>query len=296
MNIIKWAQEAGKATGFATTARITHATPGALYASVADRDYECDSEIPEEEKKLVVDVASQLIFNDPGMNIKVMLGGGQQAFLPPKSLHPINYFGEETWSCYRQDGQNLVQKWLDQKGSDGKYVDTVDDLIKFDPNDADYLLGLFAPSHIPYIDNRDTNIHPTLKDLTSKALDVLERSENGYFLMVEGSRIDMAHHETWANRALNEVMEFDETIEAVLDRIDTEETLVIVTADHSHTFSLSGYSDRGSDIRGLGNNLADDDLPYTMFGYANGPSFYEHFKVSEDGKLLCCSEIYVKTL
>ena len=56
-----------------------------------------------------------------------------------------------------------------------------------------------------------------------------------------------------------------------------EETLVIVTADHSHTMSLSGYADRGADIRGLGRDNALDDLPYTIMSYANGPSFYQHY-------------------
>ena len=56
-----------------------------------------------------------------------------------------------------------------------------------------------------------------------------------------------------------------------------EETLVIVTADHSHTMSLSGYADRGADIRGLGRDNALDDLPYTILSYASGPSFYQHY-------------------
>ena len=60
------------ASGFVTTARVTHATPAALYAHTVERDYECDSKIPSGSK--AVDIASQLIHNDPGKNINVMLG------------------------------------------------------------------------------------------------------------------------------------------------------------------------------------------------------------------------------
>ena len=57
-----------------------------------------------------------------------------------------------------------------------------------------------------------------------------------------------------------------------------DETLVIVTADHSHTMSLSGYADRGADIRGLGRDNAEDGLPYALLSYASGPSFYQHYR------------------
>ena len=102
--------------------------------------------------------------------------------------------------------------------------------------------------------------------------------------MVEGARIDQAHHETWANRALEETMEFDEAIQAALDLVDLEETLVIVTADHSHTFTISGYSKRGSDINGLASRLLDDGLPQSILNYANGKSIYD-FYYAENGQV-----------
>ena len=66
------------------------------------------------------------------------------------------------------------------------------------------------------------------------------------------------------NRALEATLELDEAIETALEMVNLEETLVIVTADHSHVFTLSGYSDRGSDIRGLASRTLDDGLPYSI--------------------------------
>ena len=96
---------------------------------------------------------------------------------------------------------------------------------------------------------------------------------------IKGARIDQGHHNNWANRALEETLEFDDTIEQTLNWIkNLDETLIIVTADHSHTMSLSGYADRGADIRGLGRDNAEDGLPYALLSYASGPSFYQHYR------------------
>ena len=79
---------------------------------------------------------------------------------------------------------------------------------------------------------------------------ILEKSERGFFLMVEGGRIDQAHHEGWSQRALNETVALDLAVETALSKINLTETLVIVTADHSHSMMFSGYAERGSDVTG----------------------------------------------
>ena len=79
--------------------------------------------------------------------------------------------------------------------------------------------------------------------------------------MVEGGRIDQAHHEGWAQRALNETIALDDAIEKTLSKINSSETLVIVTADHSHSMTFSGYVERGSDVTGKLFKLCNIILP-----------------------------------
>lgn len=108
--------------------------------------------------------------------------------------------------------------------------------------------------------------------MVSKALDVLEKDPKGYFLFVEGGRIDHAHHDCQAERALDETVEFGKAIELARKRTNVENTLVVVTSDHSHTMSIAGYSSRGNDILGINDSQnADDDMPYATLNYANGP-------------------------
>lgn len=94
-------------------------------------------------------------------------------------------------------------------------------------------------------------------------------------MLVEGGRIDQAHHQNYAHAALHEVFEFDKAIEAALQNTNADETLIIVTADHSHSVTLNGYPKRGADILGFANK-DEDPLAYETIMYANGPGFYDH--------------------
>ena len=125
------------------------------------------------------------------------LGGGRHAFFPPEiyeKLYGNQTEEEEDWPCARKDQTNLVQKWLRDKSELGQasvFVDNVIDLNQIKSNEVDNLFGLFSQDHIPYIDKRDKNVHPSLPEMTHKALEILQKSknENGFFLMVEGARI-----------------------------------------------------------------------------------------------------------
>lgn len=94
-------------------------------------------------------------------------------------------------------------------------------------------------------------------------------------LMVEGGRIDQAHHQNYARAAMREVLEFDMAIQAALDLTDDEETLILVTADHSHAVTLNGYPKRGADILGFANKTSER-VVYETISYANGPGYYDH--------------------
>jgi alkaline phosphatase len=121
--------------------------------------------------------------------------------------------------------------------------------------------------------------------MSEKSLQILKNIQKPYFLMIEGGRIDHGHHAGNAYRALTDTIEFSNAIQKVVDNVDLNETLIIVTADHSHTFSIAGYPQRGNPILGLvkmpdesGNmvgQLAKDQQgkPYTTLSYANGPGY-----------------------
>lgn len=94
---------------------------------------------------------------------------------------------------------------------------------------------------------------------------------------VESGRIDMAHHHNYAKLALRELSELEEAILTALQLVKLEETLVIVTADHSHAFTINGYPKRGNDILGFANDPSKPNVPaYETLSYINGPGFFYH--------------------
>lgn len=116
--------------------------------------------------------------------------------------------------------------------------------------------------------------------MTETAIRVLQQDNRGFFLFVEGGRIDMAHHDTLPHKALNETVEFSKAIQKAVDITNEEDTLIVVTSDHAHTMSFSGYAQRGSDVFGYGGVAADSEL-YTILSYANGPGYQP---VGKNGK------------
>ncbi|RXG68193.1 Alkaline phosphatase, tissue-nonspecific isozyme [Armadillidium vulgare] len=130
----------------------------------------------------------------------------------------------------------------------------------------------FAGSSIPFAYERKNNSTiPSLKKLTEIAITRLSRNENGFFLMVEGGRIDHALHSSKAHAALMEIQELEEAVEAALNMTNIEDTLIIVTADHSHVMTINGYPSRGHDILGiLADDFVRDNLPYATLMFTTG--------------------------
>ena len=284
--LLEMAEESGKSTGVVTTTRVTHATPAACYAHTADRDWESDKDIFDRKKDAYdakfPDIARQLIEFPYGNGLDVALGGGRQKFMPKGAPDPIiaGKQGE------RLDGRDLTKEWVNKNaGSD--YVWTKQQLAAIDPKKTKHLLGLFDPTHLEFDKDRTTkNLdEPSLTDMTTKAIDVLSQNKKGFFLMVEGGRIDQAHHLGNAYRALQDTVELSNAVRAAVGKVNLDETLIIVTADHSHTLTIMGYPARGNNILGLvreiggdGNLEADykrDKLgrPYTTLNYASGRGY-----------------------
>ncbi len=265
------AEESGRSTGVVTTARLTHATPAATYAFSPERDWEDDGDLPAEAvERGCKDIARQLIEFSHGDGIEVAMGGGRRHFLPNTSTDP-----EDSGSrCNRLDGVDLTAAWTEGR-EDAAYVWNQSQFDNTDPATTNHLLGLFERSHMEYEADRESDAggEPSLTEMTTKALEILKRNDQGFFLVVESGRIDHAHNAGNAHRALIETVEFANAIEATLAAVDTSETLVMVTADHSHVFTIAGYSPRGNNILGLADSVGSDGLPYTTLGYTNGPGY-----------------------
>lgn len=210
-----------------------------------------------------------------GRHLNVIMGGGRQQFLPKDETDIDGEPGK------RGDGVNLLEAWqrLHHKTGRGVFVDTKDKLEAVDPLRHNHVLGLFSSGHMPFhLEREENESRPTLEEMMSKALDVLEQNENGYVLFVEGGRIDHGHHKTQAQRALDETVELHKAVRTARQRTNEEDTLIVVTSDHSHTMAMSGYSSRGNDILGINNAQTGlDRLPYATLSYANGPGFSQLF-------------------
>ncbi|XP_063234129.1 alkaline phosphatase-like [Bacillus rossius redtenbacheri] len=290
-NMLHWAIEAGKDTGFVTTTRVTHATPSALYAHHANRNWECEQRMPASASRCK-DIARQLVEDEPGRSIKVIMGGGRQCLNTNLTLGPSDPL--DTWSCRRQDGRELVSAWRQDKEARGlrhAVLANTRDLRQMDVDDTDYVLGIFANGHLMYDFERDKSPDgmPSLKEMTSVAIKVLSKNEKGFFLMVEGGMIDMAHHRGYASRALNETAAMSDAVQEVLDWVrlmDRTDTLVIVTSDHAHALSINGYPARGNDILGVGGRSKADGVPFTTLTYATGDLHAYNYSVGPNGTVV----------
>ena len=258
--ILEQAIAKGKGTGVVTTARLTHATPAATYSHICHRDAEYA-------------ISTQAVPGGAGFNsalgtgIDVLMGGISYYWRPLNAT--TNPRG-------RPDGRDLVAE-LQAKG-----YTAVNDLTSFNAAPSTgRMIGLFdqalSQGHMSYELDRDPTKEPSLAQMTAKAIDILSKNPNGYFLMVEGGRIDHALHGTNAKRALADTISFDDAIKAALGKVDLSNTLVVVTADHDHTIAFNGYSHLGNDILGKTTDvktkkpvLAADGKPFTTLVFGNG--------------------------
>lgn len=175
-----------------TTTRITHASPAGTYAHISDRFWESDRDVrlALQNPDTCDDIAEQLMLRNPGKNIDVILGGGRSKFRRNTDLDP-----EDGTRGDRTDGVNLINLWKSMKTENGtnnvnaSYVETLDDLKSVNASSTDVLLGLFSSSHLAYYHDQEENRDPSLTDMTEKAIEILSKNPNGFFLFVEGGRI-----------------------------------------------------------------------------------------------------------
>ncbi len=275
--LLERAEREGFLTGIVTTTTITHATPAAAYAHAADRDWEHDAIMPQEAVTAGCrDIARQLVEFTAGDGMEVMLGGGRAHFLGAEQADPE--YPDQTG--LRADGRDLVEHWL-SGGRRRAYAWRLDQLSALESGSAEQVLGLFEPSHMQFEADRAKAVEPSLARMTEFALRRLRNRGPGFFLLVEGGRIDHGHHFSNAYRALVDTVALDAAVAKAEAMTDPADTLILVTADHSHTLTISGYPRRGNPILGKVETapgvLAKDYLgnPYATLSYANGPGWRE---------------------
>ncbi|WP_444995457.1 alkaline phosphatase [Aliikangiella sp. IMCC44359] len=288
---LELAEIAGLSTGVVSTARITHATPAATYAKSPDRNWEDISDIsPAALDPNCKDIADQLVNFETnleakyaGLNvdgIEVVMGGGRRHFLPKDAA----YNSPDAVSAVegdRTDNRDLIAEWQ-AAYTNGVYVFDQTGFDAINPEITERVFGLFNESHMQYEADRANDIagEPSLTEMTQKAIQILDNNEKGFFLMVESGRIDHGHHAGSAYNALTDTIEFSKAVKKAYEMTDPDNTLIIVTADHSHVLTIAGYPKRGNPILGkvvqVGDTepaLASDDMPYTTLGYTNGRGY-----------------------
>ena len=283
LTILEEAEQRGLATGIVSTATVTHATPAGCYAHVPFRFWESDARMtPAAQEAAFPDIARQLVEMPYGDGLEVALGGGRMHFKPRGEADPE----DPKLPGGRSDGRDLTQEWIDARDG-AAYVWNRDQLEALDLSSTHHLLGLFEPGDLNWETDRasDEAGEPSLAEMTGVAIDLLSRDDDGFFLMVEAGRIDHGHHAGNAQRALTDTIALSDAVRVALENTNPEETLIVVTADHSHTLTISGYPKRGNPIlgkvvtvdwyRGTGDQVATDALkrPYTTLSYANGPGY-----------------------
>ncbi|MCM3712033.1 alkaline phosphatase [Sporosarcina luteola] len=202
-NVLEGAKLLGKSTGIISTSEIQHATPAGFSAHVQHRsNYQ--------------DIAEQQVYQE----IDVVLGGGKETLLPGTSKNA------------RVDGEDLTSV-LDEKGYD--FVETRNDLLK---SNSDKIWGSFAPSALAYDFDRQatSNQEPTLAEMTKKAILTLSKDEDGFFLFVEGSKVDWAAHANDPIGIISDVLAFDDAVHEALEfaKLDGN-TMVIAVSDHGNS-------------------------------------------------------------
>lgn len=263
-----WAQEYDKSTGFVTTAEVTDATASSGYAKTAHREWESDTP---KEFGTCLDIAHQLVHRAPGINLRFIAGGGRAHFEEAEKEDPSENRGK------RNDHRNLIAEWKSLKQGDrmhAAYCSTWEDVRNIDADVTETVLALLSDGELPFENLDDIKKGESLlAKLTEQAIRVLKKNPDGFLLVVEAGQIDKGHHLTEPLLALTEVLSLDLAVAKAQELTTSDDTLIVVTADHGHAFTMGGKARRGANIFGL------DDRPelMTVLNYAAGPGYRDSY-------------------
>lgn len=214
-SILEGAESVGKATGIVATSEITHATPGDFTAHTNNRKY-----------------YNQILQQQINQDMEVVLGGG----FNKASGFSSEVSSDEFESYYEEQVNNIKEEGFD-------FITTKDQLTSYD---GDKLWGRFADADLKYDFDRQSdndNVQPSLAEMTNKAIEVLNKDEDGFFLMVEGSKVDWAAHANNTVGIVSDILAFDEAVKAAIEFAKTDgNTVVVVTTDHGNSGITIGSS------------------------------------------------------
>lgn len=205
--IMEEAKLNGKSTGIIATSQVQHATPAGFTSHNYNRnDY--------------YDIAKQQVYE----NLDVVLGGGKEYLVPFDTFNKTDASGNQIG---RKDGINLIDEI---KNLGYTYVE---DTAAMKNATGDKLWGMFGNEGMSYDYDRDPAKEPSLEEMTNKALDVLGKNKDGFFLFVEGSQIDWASHANDPVGVISDTLAYDKAVKAALDFAKKDgNTLVVSITDH----------------------------------------------------------------
>ncbi|KAG0641143.1 alkaline-phosphatase-like protein [Tuber brumale] len=218
--VLEAAKLKGFMTGLIVTSRITHATPASYVAHIYDRNKEANIALQE--------IGHTHPF---GRTVDILMGGGRCYFTPQKTAS----------SCRKDDIDALaIARTL------GYTV--FEDRAAFDKDVKLPYLGLFTQDHMSYEIDRDSKKEPSLTEMAIKGLNDLykatKKSKEGFFVLVEASRIDHAGHANDPTGHLHDILEYNHAMDAMrewIDEHDDSPTVLISTADHECGGLTLGY-------------------------------------------------------
>ncbi|XP_073818050.1 alkaline phosphatase 13 [Musca autumnalis] len=248
-SIMEQAQASHLRTGFITTKRVTSPPLAALYAHTADTKWECDTSMPREKRLTAdcLDVAEQLMTGETGQQLNVIMGGGKQTLvsrLPNDTDVDVN-------ACDSKDKRNLIQDWKTLKLEENvkfKLLESTKDLLKFNGTSRNYVLGIYATGNV-------AKKNPAFRDMVSKSLGVMLRSDVGYVFVaetnVQGENVGdfretlLELNQTIADTMTNSgffpettlvLVGFMDFTQSSSDQISSEDILLFAKGPNSHLF------------------------------------------------------------
>ncbi len=195
--ILESAKLMGKSTGLVVTCHFPHATPADFSAHLQFRDnYEV--------------LSKQMVHN----NVDVVLGGGTNYLAPT-----LRKDKQDLYNVLVSRGYKLPKTPAEMNAVSGQKV-----------------WGLFAPESLSNDLDRDSTQQPSLAQMTAKGIELLSKNNNGFFLMVEGSKVDWSAHDNDPIGMVTEFLAFDRAVKVAMDFAKADgQTLVIVVPDHGNS-------------------------------------------------------------